>query len=159
MEGEWDVGLVASFGYFIPGRIIKVFKKAILNAHPSLLPRYRGASPIQHTIMHGDVRTGVTIIDLDSKEFDAGNVWAQEEASIGPCREFGHLEEELAQTSGRLFSQVLSDIDHYKVEPNTHAIVMVARLVRETATRGSDNVCAKDSTTGWCRDVPHDDSP
>jgi len=75
----YDIGLVASFGYFISSRIIESFSKGILNAHPSLLPKYRGASPIQYTIMNGDQYSGVSIIDLDSKHFDAGNIWLQEQ--------------------------------------------------------------------------------
>lgn len=106
---------MASIGYFIPGRLIRAPPLGMLNAHPSLLPRYRGASPIQYTIMNGDTRSGVTIIDLDSRTFDAGNIWAQEERDIKAYQDFRVLEEELAVLSGDLFSRVLADLSRHAV--------------------------------------------
>lgn len=49
-----------------------------MNVHPSLLPKYRGAAPIQHTIMYGDSETGVSVQELDDREFDAGRILVQE---------------------------------------------------------------------------------
>lgn len=69
--------MVVSFGYFVPAPIIHGFKHGALNVHPSLLPKYRGAAPIQHTILAGDDETGVTIQELDDKAFDAGRILAQ----------------------------------------------------------------------------------
>lgn len=74
---SYDLGVVVSFGYFIPPHIISSFKYGAVNVHPSLLPKYRGAAPIQHAILYGDSQTGVTIQELDDREFDAGRILAQ----------------------------------------------------------------------------------
>lgn len=76
-EKEYDLGVVVSFGYFIPAPVIHSFKHGAINVHPSLLPKYRGAAPIQHTILSGDDETGVTVQELSDKEFDAGRILAQ----------------------------------------------------------------------------------
>jgi len=70
---EADLGVVAAYGKIIPQQIIEKFKYGILNIHPSLLPKYRGASPIQAAILAGDEMTGVTIIKMD-KEMDHGPI-------------------------------------------------------------------------------------
>jgi methionyl-tRNA formyltransferase len=64
---EADLGIVASYGKIIPEAIIKKFKFGILNIHPSLLPKYRGASPTQAAILNGDEETGVSVIKMDAK--------------------------------------------------------------------------------------------
>lgn len=64
---EADLGIVAAYGKIIPEAIIKKFKFGILNIHPSLLPKYRGASPIQTAIMDGEAEIGVTVIKMDEK--------------------------------------------------------------------------------------------
>lgn len=64
---EADLGVVASYGRIIPYNVIEHFPKGILNVHPSLLPKYRGASPIQNALANGETTTGVTIIKMDEK--------------------------------------------------------------------------------------------
>ncbi|KAI8139306.1 formyl transferase, partial [Fennellomyces sp. T-0311] len=74
---DYDLGVVVSFGYFVPSEIIHGLKHGAVNVHPSLLPKFRGAAPIQHTILSGDDVTGVTVQELDDKKFDAGRILAQ----------------------------------------------------------------------------------
>jgi methionyl-tRNA formyltransferase len=64
---EADLGVCAAFGMIIPKVVLNHFKFGILNVHPSLLPKYRGASPIQSAIVSLDQKTGVTIIKMDEK--------------------------------------------------------------------------------------------
>ncbi|XP_078576819.1 methionyl-tRNA formyltransferase, mitochondrial-like [Branchiostoma floridae x Branchiostoma japonicum] len=78
---QFDVGVVASFGFLIPKRIIRLFPHGILNIHPSLLPRWRGASPVFHTILQGDEVTGVTIIHITPR-FDVGPILQQESVPV-----------------------------------------------------------------------------
>lgn len=73
---DCDLGVLASYGEIIPKEVINKFTKGILNIHPSLLPKYRGASPIQSAIASGEKDTGVTIIKLDEK-LDHGPIVAQ----------------------------------------------------------------------------------
>ncbi|MGB9743256.1 MAG: methionyl-tRNA formyltransferase [Minisyncoccales bacterium] len=68
-----DLGIVASFGQIIPSEILNIPKFGCLNIHPSLLPKYRGPSPIQAAILNGDKETGVTIIKMTEK-VDAGPI-------------------------------------------------------------------------------------
>lgn len=71
-----DLGILASYGEIIPKKVIDHFPFGILNIHPSLLPKYRGASPVQAAIVSGDKETGVTIIKLDEK-LDHGPIVSQ----------------------------------------------------------------------------------
>ncbi len=76
-----DLVIVASYGKIIPKKILEIPKYDCLNIHPSLLPKYRGPSPIQTTILNGDKKTGVTIILMDEK-IDHGPILAQQEWEI-----------------------------------------------------------------------------
>src|SRR5258706_5736905 len=60
-----SIGVVADFGVIIPQKILNIFPLGLVNIHPSLLPKYRGPSPVQNAILNGDTSTGVTIIKLD----------------------------------------------------------------------------------------------
>ncbi len=71
-----DVAVLASFGAFIPEKIIKSIKYGIINIHPSLLPKWKGPSPIQYTLLHGNTQTGATLIELDN-EIDHGPILSQ----------------------------------------------------------------------------------
>ncbi|KAF3833334.1 hypothetical protein F7725_026999 [Dissostichus mawsoni] len=78
VDGQFDVGVVVSFGCLLPEKLINKFPHGILNVHPSLLPRWRGPAPIFHTIMHGDAVTGVSIIQIRPHRFDVGPLLQQE---------------------------------------------------------------------------------
>jgi methionyl-tRNA formyltransferase len=78
-----DLGILAAYGKMVPKSVIESFSLGILNIHPSLLPKYRGASPIQAAIMAGDKQTGVTIIKLDEK-MDHGPIVSQFIEKIQP---------------------------------------------------------------------------
>ncbi|MGB9707101.1 MAG: methionyl-tRNA formyltransferase [Microgenomates group bacterium] len=78
-----DVGVLASFGAIVPPEILNFPKKGILNIHPSLLPKYRGPSPVQTAILNGEWQTGVTIIKMDEK-IDHGPIVAQFTEEILP---------------------------------------------------------------------------
>lgn len=73
-----DVGVLAAYGKIIPKALIEAFPKGIVNVHPSLLPRWRGATPIQAAMLAGDEKTGVTLTLLD-EEVDHGPILAQQE--------------------------------------------------------------------------------
>ena len=75
-EKQPDVGVLASFGAIVPPEILDFPKHGILNIHPSLLPKYRGPSPVQTAILNGERQTGVTIIKMD-EEIDHGPIVAQ----------------------------------------------------------------------------------
>lgn len=76
-----DIGIVAEFGLIIPQKLIDIFPKGIINIHPSLLPKYRGPTPVQSSILNGDLNTGITIIKIDDK-IDHGPILYQEDHII-----------------------------------------------------------------------------
>ncbi len=95
-------GVLVSFGKIIPQSIIDLFTPGIINVHPSLLPRYRGPSPIESAIINGDQETGVTIMQL-SKRMDAGPLYA-----FSPYELIGNeTRPQLYETLGELGAQVL----------------------------------------------------
>jgi methionyl-tRNA formyltransferase len=78
-----SIGLVAAYGKIIPQNILDTFSSQIFNIHPSLLPKYRGPSPLQQQILDGITETGVSIIQLDA-EMDHGPIIAQEKDTVRP---------------------------------------------------------------------------
>ncbi len=76
-----DILVVVAYGLIIPQEILDIFEKGAINVHPSLLPKYRGASPIQTAILHGDKTSGITIILMDEK-LDHGPILSQIEVPI-----------------------------------------------------------------------------
>ncbi|KAK3510144.1 hypothetical protein QTP70_026737 [Hemibagrus guttatus] len=76
-SGQFDVGVVVSFGCLLQESLINTFPYGILNVHPSLLPRWRGPAPVFHTILHGDKLTGVTIMQIRPRRFDVGPILSQ----------------------------------------------------------------------------------
>ena len=89
---SYDIGILAAYGKILSPAVLQKFKHGILNIHPSLLPKYRGPSPVQHTIINGDEITGVTIIQLAQK-VDAGPILAKKEIPIDGSFTTGELSE------------------------------------------------------------------
>lgn len=114
LHDDFDLGLIASFGSFVPLALMQQFEaKTILNAHPSLLPLYRGAAPIQRSLMDDIEQTGVTIIDCESKEFDAGNIWRQTRFAVRD-RTHDQIVEYSGELAGRMFAEIIIDFDGCK---------------------------------------------
>ncbi|KAK8805709.1 hypothetical protein WA158_002365 [Blastocystis sp. Blastoise] len=81
-SNQFNLLVCASFGYFIPKKIIESFHFGGINVHPSLLPKYRGPSPIISTLLNGDDKAGVSIITLDPKNIDKGDILMKKEIPI-----------------------------------------------------------------------------
>lgn len=103
-EAGADLGLVCAFGQLIGDELLAAIE--MLNVHPSLLPRWRGAAPIERAIMAGDGQTGVSIIRLVAA-LDAGPVALQEALAIEPGENFGSLDCRLSELGGRLALEAL----------------------------------------------------
>ena len=104
-----DVLVTAAYGQLIPDRVLRLPRVAALNVHASLLPRYRGASPIQLAIMEGEKETGVSIMTM-VREMDAGPVWAQARLAIGQNENYGELSERLARLGADLLLSTLPGV-------------------------------------------------
>jgi methionyl-tRNA formyltransferase len=112
-----DLIIVAAFGEIIPKKILDIPKYDSLNVHPSLLPEYRGASPIQFVILNGEKKTGVSIIKITEK-LDQGPILASLEYLVEnseiTCKE---LEEELASWGAELLIEIIPDWISSKIKP------------------------------------------
>jgi methionyl-tRNA formyltransferase len=95
--GQWDLGVVVSFGYKLPPHVLSSLRDGGINVHPSLLPMYRGAAPIPHALLNGDTRTGVSIIRVDRDVIDSGGILSQEVVPIQPHDTARSLTEALAR--------------------------------------------------------------
>lgn len=101
-----DAFVVAAYGKILPRRILEIPRRGSLNVHASLLPRWRGPSPVAAAILAGDRQTGVTIMEVTEK-MDAGPVVAQRRVPIDPVDRTATLEPRLAVVGAELLVQVL----------------------------------------------------
>lgn len=111
-----SVGIVADFGLIIPNKILKTFPKGILNIHPSLLPKYRGPTPVQNAILNGDKETGVTLFLLDEK-VDHGQILVQQKTGILPNDTAQSLYERLFKIGGDILKSNLREYLEEKLKP------------------------------------------
>lgn len=107
--GEAPLGVLVSYGKIIPQSIINLFKPGIINVHPSLLPLYRGPSPIESAILNGDTQTGVTIMQL-SAAMDAGPIYTQLTLPLIDVETAPDLEVQLAEIGAQQLTSVLPAI-------------------------------------------------
>jgi methionyl-tRNA formyltransferase len=113
---DCDAFVVISYGKILPQWLLDLPKKGVLNVHGSLLPRWRGASPIHAAIAAGDGTTGVTIMTIDA-EMDHGPILATKETSIAPDETGGQLHDRLAQLGAETLPDVLADYLDGKLTP------------------------------------------
>ena len=104
-----DVIITASYGQLLSEDFLAIPSISVINIHPSLLPKYRGATPIQSAILNGDKITGVSIL-YTVKALDAGNIIVQKEYEIGEDETAGNLEQRLFRESSSMLIEALSKI-------------------------------------------------
>jgi methionyl-tRNA formyltransferase len=105
---EADIAVVAAYGLILPRAILDAPKLGCLNIHGSLLPRWRGAAPVQRAILAGDTETGITIMRMEAG-LDTGAMLLAESTPIDR-KTAGALTDELAETGARLMARVLADL-------------------------------------------------
>lgn len=106
---EPDLICVVSYGKILPKSFLEIPKQGCINVHPSLLPKYRGAAPIQWAILNGDKTTGVTIMYMNEK-MDAGDIIIQEEFEIDENETTGELWNRLSTIGANLLVSAISQI-------------------------------------------------
>lgn len=111
-----DLGVVVAYGKIIPKEILDAFPLGCLNLHPSLLPKYRGPSPIQSAILNGDQETGVTIIKLD-EEMDHGPIVRNYQLPITNNQTLKSLHDQLSREAAKLLIETLPDYLSGKIKP------------------------------------------
>lgn len=128
-----DVAVVAAYGLILPQPILDAPRLGCLNVHGSLLPRWRGAAPIQRAILAGDVVTGVGIMQMEAG-LDTGPVRLEGSTPVGR-KTTGELTDELAMMGARLMVQVLADPDRYPPRPQPQDGVTYAAKIDKAETR------------------------
>lgn len=111
-----DLCVLAAYGKIIPKEILAIPPKGFLNVHPSLLPRWRGASPIQAAILNGDKETGVTIILMD-EEMDHGPILESRKWKIENRITYKELEEKLVEEASKLLIEILPKWLNGEIKP------------------------------------------
>jgi methionyl-tRNA formyltransferase len=130
---EADIAVVAAYGLILPQPILDATGRGCVNIHASLLPRWRGAAPIQRAVLAGDAETGVTIMQMEAG-LDTGPMLAIERTPID-AKTAGELTEELAEIGGRLIVQVLSDLDAYPPTVQPEEGVTYAKKIDKSEAR------------------------
>lgn len=115
---QWqpEMIVVAAFGQILRPHVLELPPLGCLNVHASLLPRWRGASPIQHAIMAGDSETGVTLMQMD-EGLDTGPTFVQQAIPIHPDETAASLHDRLAELGAALLGEHLDDIVHGRIQP------------------------------------------
>ncbi len=109
-ENQPDLIVVVAFGQKIGDELINLPPRGAVNVHASLLPKYRGAAPVNWAIINGERRTGISIIALVEK-MDAGDILAQQQCEIGPDETAGYLHDRLAQMAAPLLLKTIDSIE------------------------------------------------
>ena len=164
-----DAAVVVAYGLILPAAVLEAPRLGCLNLHASLLPRWRGAAPIQRAILAGDAVTGVTVMQVDAG-LDTGPMVLREELAIGPETTGATLHDALAELGAQLMVRALDGLDRgdlaaapQPAEGVTYAAKLTrdeARLDwREAAARLERQVCAFDPWPGAFAVLPRDGAP
>ena len=129
-----DISIVAAYGLILPKEVIEAFPKGCLNIHGSLLPRWRGAAPMQRAIEAGDAKTGITIMQV-VEALDAGAMYKKGEIVIDKDMTVGVLHDKMAELGADLMLEVLADLDNINPEPQNESLVTYAAKIEKEESR------------------------
>ncbi len=119
-QAKFDIFVVVAYGKILPEEIIKMPRLGSINIHYSLLPKYRGASPVESAILNGETETGVTIQQMEFK-LDAGAILAVEKTKIAETETAPILRTRLIQIGGELLVKTLPNIENIVSTPQNEA--------------------------------------
>jgi len=125
-----DLGVVASYGKIIPQNIIDRFRYGILNIHPSILPKYRGASPVQETFKNADTTTGLSIIKMDAK-MDHGPIVSSFKEEVKPDDNAETLRDRLFEKSAKFLIELIPSYINGKInlKPQDHSKATYTKIL------------------------------
>ncbi len=130
-----DVLLVIAYGLILPRAVLEIPRLGCINVHASLLPRWRGASPIQHAVLHGDNESGVTIMQMDAG-MDTGDMLCRAECPISSSDTAGSLHDRLAQISAKPLLATLDALANNQARPevqNNELATYAGKINKEDA--------------------------
>ncbi len=125
-----DVAVVAAYGLILPAAMLDAPHRGCLNIHASLLPRWRGAAPIQAAVLAGDAETGITIMQMDPG-LDTGAMLLQDRVPIGPRTTAADLHDKLAAMGAGLILQTLQNSPAAVPQPS-NGVTYAAKLTRDS---------------------------
>ena len=136
-----DAAVTAAYGLLLPPAILAAPRFGCLNLHASLLPRWRGAAPIQHAILAGDRESGISVMAMD-EGLDTGPVFLARRTPIGPGTTGGELHDRLAQIAGEAAVTVLAGLEDGSLEPAPQP---------EAGVTWATKIAREDSRLDWTR--------
>ncbi len=139
-----DLLLVVAYGQILNRRLLDVPRYGANNLHGSLLPKYRGAAPINWAVIHGETETGLSVIQM-TEQMDAGDILGQRATPIGPDETAGEVHDRLADLGARLVTEVVREIPLDEVEP---------RPQNETQATYAPRLRKRDGRIDWDRPAP-----
>ncbi|BAP00856.1 methionyl-tRNA formyltransferase [Mycoplasmopsis californica HAZ160_1] len=122
---EYDYLITAAFGQFIPTKILSIAKKYNLNIHGSLLPKFRGAAPIQYAVWEGESQTGISLMEM-VKEMDAGDVFVQSVVKIDENDTSADVFKKCSNVASENIVEWIRDIDQNKLQKKPQDISKVS---------------------------------
>lgn len=130
-----DLGIVVAYGHILPKEILEGTKFGCFNIHPSLLPRWRGAAPLQRTLMAGDRQTGICIIKMD-EGLDSGDIVSCQKFEIDENMTYSQLAEKTAQDGAKLLLFTIENIkngNYFLTKQNDAAALYAKKISKEEA--------------------------
>lgn len=125
-----DVAVVVAYGRILPEGFLNAFPRGAINVHFSLLPKYRGAAPVNWVIVNGETRTGVTTMKMDAG-LDTGDILLQKETEILPEETAPELMDRLAKIGAGLLSETLSELDKIIPARQDHGQATLAPIMKK----------------------------
>jgi len=139
-----DLAVVVAYGKLIPTNILKTTKLGFINIHASLLPKWRGAAPIQRAIMNGDKKTGVSIMKIEEK-LDCGPIIVSRELKLDTSATYGETEKKLSEIGANLLIESLKKIEsgNSKFVEQVHSEATYAKKINKNETKINWNLDAR----------------
>ena len=125
-----DYIVVVAYGKILPAALLSVPKKGCINIHASLLPAWRGAAPIQFSLMHGDKKSGVCTMLMD-EGLDTGDILLMKETGISPDETVDGLSNRLSIMGAELIVETLNQFDQIQPKPQDHESATYSRLIKK----------------------------
>jgi methionyl-tRNA formyltransferase len=143
---EMDVAVVIAYGRILPERLLDVPRLGCVNVHASILPRYRGAAPIQWAVLNGDAETGITTMQMEAG-LDTGPTLLQRSTPIGADETSGTLHDRLAVLGAELLIESLDQLESLQSRPQDHAAASHAPMLAKAD--GRVNWTRSAAALGW----------
>lgn len=140
-----DAAVIVAYGLILPKIILESTKFGCINIHPSLLPKWRGPSPIQYSLLNGDKKTGICIIKMD-EGIDSGDILAKIEFDVAENDNYANLAPKMAVLGANLLEKTLLNLEKGKIEPvkQNHDLASFSKKIMKEDARIDWNLSAEE---------------